>query len=278
MARGAAERPLTVLGRQLVVTIAAIANVLTHSQARTLADFAKTLKPPTPLHTKRAHWVSLATLEQVADACLVEGRRPFLSTIHTKYPGSRRATQFQCGLMLKLLVRVPLRQRNVRELRLERNLYKDPQTGHWHLHFSGDELKIGHRGAQANEYTMDLSADTTNLVPVLEEFLQVYRPRLPGATAAPFLFLTKWGNPFTMDSLHAELSSAVAMRTGQRFYPHLIRSIWATEYIEKKRDFTGAAYMLGDSVATVLRAYQHVLGKDQHAKAKDFLAEALRTG
>ena len=71
---------------------------------------------------------------------------------------------------------------------------------------------------------------------------------------------------------------AVALRTGQQFYPHLIRTIWATEYIEKKRDFTGAAYMLGDNVATVLRAYQDILGKDQHAKAKDFLAEALHTG
>src|SRR4030095_8605853 len=152
---------------------------------------------PEPLHTKRAHWVSLRELEAVAEACLAEGRTPYSTNPAIRHPGARRAVQFEHGVMLKLLVRVPIRQRNLRELRLEHNLYKDPQTGHWHLHFSGSDLKIGMRQGRANEYNIDLSADTKNLVPVLEEWLREYRPRLRGAQDSPFLFLTQYGRPFS---------------------------------------------------------------------------------
>jgi integrase len=269
-------RPVSIHGQHIVNLACTIANVLKHEAAPALADLRNTLKPPPPLHIKREHWVSLRELEAVAESCLAEGRSPYLPFRLAKHPGSRWATQFQRGVILKLLVRVPLRQRNVREIELERNLWKDQATGHWHLHFSGSDLKVGERQGRINEYTIDLSGDTTGLVPALEEWLQVYRPRLPGAATSPLCFLTQRGTPHTVQTLRQELAYIVARHTGQRFYPHLIRTIWATEYIDKTRDFTGAAYMLGDNVQTVLRAYQHILGKDQHAKAKAFLDEALQ--
>ena len=102
----------------------------------------------------------------------------------TEPNGARRATHFQRGLMLKLLVRIPLRQRNVRELRLGQNLYQD-QAGRWHLHFRGAELKVGIRGGQVHVYHVDLTEYCGELIPVLEEFRTVHRPRLPGAQASP---------------------------------------------------------------------------------------------
>ena len=115
---------------------------------------------------------------------------------------------------------------------------------------------------------------------MLEEFLRVYRPRLPGAATSPFLFLTQYGTPYTQRSLHTELSGAVAMRTGQRFYPHLIRTIWATEYLtaDEKPDWITAAVMLGDKVATVMARYHDLVDQAHHPKAKAFLDKALRTG
>ena len=101
-----------------------------------------------------------------------------------QHPGVLRVTKFQKGVILKLLVRVPLRQRNVREMRLGENLYQD-QAGHWHLHFSGSELKIGERQGQINTYHVDLTDYCPDLLPVLNEFLQVYRPQLPGARPRP---------------------------------------------------------------------------------------------
>jgi hypothetical protein len=269
-------RSVSIQGHQMAQMIGAIAVVLKDPRARALADFRNELPTPSPLHIKRVHWVPLATLEAVAEACLIEGRGPFIVEPHIRNPGVRRATQFQRGVMLKLLVRVPLRQRNVREMQLGKHLAKDPQTGHWHLEFRGDDLKIGTRGGRVNEYKMDLTKNATDFIPVLEEFLQVYRPRLPNPTGSPLLFLSHRGKPFSAQTLGPELSRTVAMRTGQRFYPHLIRTIWATEYLEATQDFTGAAVMLGDTIGVVMRTYHDVVTQDYHAKAKAFLATALQ--
>jgi hypothetical protein len=68
------------------------------------------------------------------------------------------------------------------------------------------------------------------------------------------------------------------MHTGQRFYPHLIRTIWATEYLQATGDFTTAATMLGDTLQITIRTYYDVVHKDQHAKARAFLSTALQQG
>ena len=274
-------RPISAQGRQVVITVVAMANVLKHHHADALAAFLKTLKAPAPLHNKRLHMVTLRELDAVADALLAEGRTPYIAHAPLRHPGVHRVTLFQKGVMLKILVRVPLRQRNIRELQLEKHLYKDPTTGHWHLHLRGDDLKMGTRGGRVNEYKLNLSADTDGLVPVLEEFLRDYRPRLPGATDSPFLFLTKCGNPYSVVSLRLELRTAVAMRTGgKRFYPHLIRTIFATECLtdDDKPDWTTVAVMLGDKVGTVMAHYHDLVDQAHHPKAKALVARRLRTG
>ena len=267
-------RPVRVHGRHIVILIAAMAKVLKHPHARELADLRNTLKPPAPMHTKRAHWVSLAQLEEIAESYLTEGRTPLVDKPGTRSPGTQRASRFQRGVMLKLLVRIPLRQRNVREMRRDEHLYKD-QAGHWQLHFAGDDLKIGTRQGRVNEYNINLSEHCDDLIPVLEEFFTVYRPKLPGSATSRFVFLTQSGRPFRQSSLYTELSVAVAMRTGQRFYPHLIRTIWATEYLTATQDYATAATMLGDTLAVVMKTYYDIVHKDQHAKAKAFLNTAL---
>ncbi len=72
------ERPLTVHARQVVIVSAAMAVVLKHRNAPELAAYRQGLKKPAPLHIKRHHMVSLAELEEVADACLAEGRAPLV--------------------------------------------------------------------------------------------------------------------------------------------------------------------------------------------------------
>jgi hypothetical protein len=273
------QRGLTRYAVAVVVSLTTMANLLQHPAHPALKALRRTLKDPSPVHIKRHHMVSLATLETVADACLADGRAPLPQIkASTQHPGAQRAVRFQMGLILKLLVRVPLRQRNVREMRLGQNLGKDAQTGHWQLEFRGDELKVGHRGAQVNRYHVDLSDYCPAWIPLLEEFLQVHRPKLPHAAASPFVFLTRSGRPYTSDTMREELGHTVALRTGQRFYPHLIRTIWATEYLTSTPapDFVTAAIMLGDLVRTVMEAYFDIVNRDHHAKAKAFLAEALQ--
>jgi hypothetical protein len=275
------HHPITHAGHLAVITAAMVAKVLGRPDARSLADFRNSLHPPAPLHVKRDHWVSLAEIDAAADAWLQDGRVPTPARKDTKHPGGRNAGRFQKGVILKLLVRVPLRQRNIRELKVGKNLYQDPNTKHWHLHFSGDELKIGMRGQRVNEYKLDLSAYFPDLILVLEEFLTTYRPKLPNAAESKYLFLTSCaGRPFSQEGLALELRTAVGMRTDppKRFYPHLLRTIWATECLENTKDVTLAATMLGDTPATVMRTYHDVLDTDQHAKAAAFLSSALRAG
>jgi hypothetical protein len=267
----------TVHARQVVIVAAAMANVLQRPERQALAAYRQGLKKPAPLHNKRVQWVSLKTLEEVADACLAEGRAPLVPAgKEASFPGKQRAGRFQRGVILKLLVRVPLRQRNVREMQLGKNLFKDPTTGHWHLEFAGDELKIGNRGPQVNKYELDLTAYRKEFIPILEEWLTEHRPKLPNATTSPFVFLTQRGNPHIQKTLHGDLADAVAMRTGKRFYPHLIRTIWATEYLQKKQDFQTAATMLGDQLQTVIKTYYDVVHKEQIPKASDFMDETLK--
>jgi integrase len=270
-------RPISVHGVSVVETATAMARVLGHPHAQALTDLYKTLPTPEPVHVKRAHWVSLAQLEAIAEACLHEGRVPLSVSRATRQLGAVRASQFQKGVILKLLVRVPLRQRNVRELRRGEHLYQD-QKGHWQLHFQGGDLKVAARGGRVNEYNVNLTEYAPEFVSLLEEFLTVHRPRLPGATTSPFLFLTNHGGPFSQQTLRVELAETVAMRTGQRFYPHLIRSIWATEYLEQTQDFTTAAVLLGDTLKVVMQTYYDVVTRDHHVKARAFLGTALHPG
>jgi hypothetical protein len=266
--------PVSIHGRYVVITLAAIAKVLKHPHAREVADFRNTLKPPAPLHNKRAHWVSLAELEAVADACIAEGRLPVVPNTRARSPGVYRTCRFQRGLMLKLLTRLPLRQRNLRELQ-DKHLYQE-QDGHWELVLRGDDLKIGTRQGRVNEYRVNLSEYAPELVELIEEFFRVHRPRVPGAATSPYIFLTQSGRPHSMRSLWHELAYDVRQRTGKRFYPHLVRSVWATEYLTATQDYATAATMLGDTLAVVMKTYYDIVHKDQQAKAKAFLGGALR--
>jgi hypothetical protein len=272
-------RPLTTHARQLVIVSAAMAVVLHHPHAPELAAYRQGLKKPAPLHIKRHHMVSLAELEEVAESCLAEGRTPVVPHgKETRYYGAQRAGRFQRGVILKLLVRVPLRQRNVREMQLDRHLWKETTTGHWHLEFAGDDLKIGHRGPQVNKYELNLSTYRPEFIPILEEWLTVHRPKLPNAATSPFVFLTQRGKPHIQKTLHVDLSEAVAMRTGKRFYPHIVRTMWATEYLKETQDFQTAATMLGDQLRTVIATYYDVVHKEQIPKASAFLDKKLHTG
>jgi site-specific recombinase XerD len=168
-----------------------------------------------------------------------------------------------------------LRYRTVtHNMRLKRNLFQD-RDGQWHLTFHGEELKVSHRRGKTNTFHVNLSTHCPDLLPHLEEFLHTFRPKIPHADSAPCVFLTHDGRPYNQRGLLGELRVHVYRFTQRRFYPHLIRTIWATEFISKTGDFTTAAYMLNDNVKTVLQQYQEILEKEHAQKASDFLKRTL---
>jgi hypothetical protein len=239
-----------------------------------LKDYCQDLPEPAPVHDKARQWFTLAELEAVGADLWARAQRPVARERGLAHPGLYHALEAGRALMLRLLVRVPLRQRNLRELCLGRHLYRDPQ-GHWQLALVGEDLKIGTRWGRVNDFRLDVSAHAPELIPHLEAYLDRFRPLLPRAATDPHVWLTRTGRPYTVRTVHAELRAAVDRHLGRHFYPHLIRTIWATEFIHATGDFTTAAYMLNDTVPTVLHRYQALLDRDLQAKARAFLRQAL---
>jgi site-specific recombinase XerD len=158
------------------------------------------------------------------------------------------------------------------------NLYQERRDGHWHLRYKGAELKVGVRqGRGSNTYRIDLSEKTVGVVPVLEAFLNDWRPKLPGAATSPYVFLTQYGNPYSQHSLYEELRTLVGMRSGcdLRFFPHLIRSIWTTQSINAGVPVTVTATMLGDRPHTVLQSYNEMNEELHQSEALKFMHKAL---
>lgn len=58
--------------------------------------------------------------------------------------------------------------------------------------------------------------------------------------------------------------------------PHMIRTVWATEYIKSTKNFIDAAYMLGDRVETVLHSYANLLDEDCGKRANSWLSTTLK--
>ena len=68
--------------------------------------------------------------------------------------------------------------------------------------------------------------------------------------------------------------STVYRYTGKDWHPHIIRTVWATEWIRKTHgDFYTAAIMLNDRLETVIAKYTHLLEEDVAEKAYRLLAE-----
>jgi hypothetical protein len=272
---------VTALARRVGQLLRHLARHYQYPEADPLAAYCAQLPLPEPVHDKRRQWIGLRELEQIALAMLEAARPPTASALppvdpRTRYPGLYGALQHGRALTLRLLVRIPLRQRNIREMRLGRNLYRDAE-GRWHLAFSGEELKVSRKSGRPNTFQLTLSEFCPELIPHLEAYLSHSRPRLPNAATDPHVFLTRTGRPHTAGTLYKELRWAVYRYSQQFFYPHLIRTIWATEFIAKTGDVTTAAYMLNDRVETVLRRYQEIRERDHQHKARLFLGGVLPT-
>ena len=82
------------------------------------------------------------------------------------------------------------------------------------------------------------------------------------AAGQEFVFLNSFGTPLTSQQVTWAFESATYRFTGIAMNPHMVRTIWATEYIKSTKNFIDAAYMLGDTVETVLHSYANLLDED----------------
>lgn len=236
-----------------------------------LATLKQTLPPPEAVREKATRWLSLREIDACGQSWYPLNARRLKDMAHP-HPRTHRyyAYWVQRALVLRLLVRIPFRQRNLREMRLGRNLYQD--QGVWVIEFRGEELKVAHRRGRLNQVKFVFPAE---LVGLLEEWLTRWRPLL---TRDPedHVFVTSEGKPFASPEEFSKLIQRGTYKfTGIAVNPHTIRDIWATEYIKATKDIVGAAYMLGNTVEVVLKHYAHLLDAEAEVRARAWLTEHL---
>jgi len=228
-------------------------------QLRTLA---REIPSPVKTYNKEEVWVPLAELRKVGEAIW-----PTKKLEDIKNGGARFARDAGLSLMVQLWCNIPYRQRNMREMELGKNLYKNTD-GEWTLHFAGEQLKIAQKQGKENIFEL---AFPPRLVPLLEQYLEIWRPVMArkGTDPGQHVFLNIHGRPYETNALTLAVVTRVYRYTGKKLHPHLIRTIWATEYIKKTGDLYRAAVMLNDKLETVVANYSHLSlkGVAEHAYA-----------
>ena len=238
-----------------------------------VAALIKTIPMPPPLYHKDDAWISLATLGEIGRT-LWPQKKPHQYNPANKTPGLFAATHAGFSLMFRLWTYIPYRQRNMRDMLLDENLHKD-HDGHWRITFHGEQLKIATKRGRLNVFDVPFPPE---LVPVLEEYLAVWRPVLLSRASHPdkHVFLTRWGNPYARDALTLHSKHLVYRYTGKHWHPHMVRTVWATEWIRNGGDFFKAAIMLNDTLETVIHNYAHL--RDANVAEEVFALLDTRNG
>jgi integrase len=115
-----------------------------------------------------------------------------------------------------------------------------------------------------------LTAYFPDLIDHLQEYLTLFRPRFPNASTSPYVFLTRSGAPFNPCTFWEDFTMLVLKRTGKRCYPHLLRTLWVSEFFTDGGKPATAAYMLNDTVQTALLRYQEFMDANHLQEASSF--------
>jgi hypothetical protein len=161
----------------------------------------------------------------------------------------KKATLVRDQLLIKSLLILAWRQRNVRECKLGNskgggNIFKEeisprsriamprsaaqalegnPHQKIWQFHFRPEETKAG-RAVQA--------VVPKQLVPLLEEYVDVHRPILVGNNNPRTLFVNDHGRPFETSSLRVRVRNLTARYAGKIVTPHQFRHAFAFKWLK----------------------------------------------
>jgi integrase len=175
-------------------------------------------------------------------------------------------------LIMKWLLTLPWRQRNIREMQIggpTPNLFragippfseldrpdwvwqeeqKNPAAEFWQFRFSKEETKTG----------IPVHALLPRqLISLLEEYLRVFRPDLVSDSDPGTLFLNEAGKPLTRRQTTTNVSTIALRRGGTRVTPHLFRDIIAYTWLkEHPKDYLTLSKMLWHSnINTTIKTY-----------------------
>lgn len=176
-------------------------------------------------------------------------------------------------LLILWLTTLPWRQRNIRECRLgdpeTGNLFfaplppythvarpewvegafaENPKRSFWQFYFRDEETKSGHKAR---------GILPRRLIPLLEEYLTIHRPRLIGKKDPGTLFVNEDGEAIGPQIMSYHVSEIVLKHTGRRMTPHLFRDAFAYAYLDARPEdyLTLSKVLFHKSVKYTLSVY-----------------------
>jgi len=176
-------------------------------------------------------------------------------------------------LLIRWLLTLPWRQRNLREARLgdaataniffaelpplvhiakpewvEAALRENPHQKFWLFHFRPDETKTG------NDVHGILPR---RLIPLLDDYLQHHRPKIVGPSDPGTLFLNREGGALNRQVLTQHVSQLTLDHAGRRVTPHIFRDIFAYRWLEDHPEdyLTLSKILFHRDIKTTLRIY-----------------------
>ena len=167
------------------------------------------------------------------------------------------ALAYRDGLIIALLAHVPLRRRNLADLRLGQSLVHGP--GGWLVVFEEDQTKT---------YTVYETRLPVALVASLDVYLERYRPFLAARTGRwtsdleDALWVSKDGSPMTQMAIYDRIRARTAAAFGKAINPHMFRDAAATTMaVNDPEHVRIAAPLLGHrSFSTTEKYYQQATG------------------
>lgn len=156
----------------------------------------------------------------------------------------RRAKAFERALSAAILIYASVRMQNLRTIQIDKNIRY--HRGACILSFEKAETK------NRRNLELELPQGVTDL---LREFIQHYRPILPGSDG-PYLFPGRDGGPRSHNTMRQDFQTAVYRHTGLRVNPHLMRHATAMLAInEDPANLAIVAQRLGHRLETTRAFY-----------------------
>jgi hypothetical protein len=147
-------------------------------------------------------------------------------------------------------------------------------------------LKKGYRRAGRHQRRINKWDELfpRSLLPQLQEWLTLWRPRLIPDPSYPYVFIGRWGEPYDTPSMSRLVERTVWTCTQDRpggpvaINPHAIRSFWVTQMTIAGLDFATLTRIFGDSVSVTWERYLKVDKSRQISQWTRDLAKAIADG
>jgi hypothetical protein len=183
---------------------------------------------------------------------------------------------WQRYLLVAILTYCPIRQRELRELELGRTLFREAEG--YYVRLKAEDHKTGSKTGKEREFALP-----PNLTTDLDEWLNVWRPKIPTAHQRVFIRLASQkpddvGKPYEGTKLSGVITRTMWSATGRlygdpkRTSAHDFRRIaitWQRKYGSRDQD-EALAEMMGHSVREADRTYSQLTSRERTEKAKNW--------